>query len=199
MKLGILFSGGKDSAAALFWAQQQHEPVCLITIDSENKDSYMFHTDKVQEIPNIAKRIGLPLIFKKTKGEKETELNDLKSAILEAKNKFKIEGVVSGALASEYQRQRVDVICQDLGLASFAPLWHKDPEQYVRELIDLGFKIKIVRVAAEGLDESWVGKYIDNKFFNKLLELNQKYSVHIAGEGGEYESFVEDGPIFSSK
>jgi diphthine-ammonia ligase len=198
MRLAVLFSGGKDSAAALFWAQQQHEPVCLITIDSENKESYMFHTDKINEIPKLAKKIKLPLILKKTKGEKERELNDLKSAILEAKKKYKIEGVVSGALASEYQRQRVDKICQEIGIASFAPLWHKDPEQYVRELIDLGFKIEIVRVASEGLTEDWVGKYLDEKFFNKLLELNKKYGVHIAGEGGEYETLIISGPIFNT-
>jgi len=196
MKLGVLFSGGKDSAMALYWAQQNQEATCLITIDSENKDSYMFHTDKVDKIPLLSKKIGLPLIFVKTKGEKEIELEDLKKAISEAKENYKIEGVVSGALASNYQKSRVDKICKDLELKSFAPLWHINPEKYLREIINLGFKIEIVRVASEGLDESWVGKYLDEKFFTKILELNKRYGVHIAGEGGEYETFVVSGPIF---
>jgi diphthine-ammonia ligase len=199
MRIGVLFSGGKDSAMALYWAQQNEEATCLITIDSENKDSYMFHTDKVEKIPALAKKIGIPLIFKKTKGEKEKELDDLRDAIAEAKNKYKIVGVASGALASNYQKSRVDKICKDLGLKSFAPLWQLDPEKYLRDIIDLGFKIEIVRVASEGLDEKWVGKYIDEKFFSKILELNKRYGVHIAGEGGEYETFVVSGPILSSK
>lgn len=196
MRLAVLFSGGKDSAMALLWAQQQHDPVCLITIDSENKDSYMFHTDKIERIPLLAKRISLPLIFKKTKGEKEKELADLKAAISEAKRKYKIEGVVSGALASEYQRQRVDVICEELGLTSFAPLWHKDPREYIKELIGFGFKVRIVRVASEGLDERWVGKVINKDNLELLEKLGKKYGFHLAFEGGEAETYVFDGPIF---
>ena len=196
MKLGILFSGGKDSAMALYWAQQNHEASCLITIDSENKDSYMFHTDKVNDIPKLAKKLDLPLVFHKTKGEKEKELADLKAAIQQAKEKYQIKGVVSGALASNYQKTRVDKICKELGLKSFAPYWHVDPIDYMKQIIDLGFKIKIVRVAAEGLDKSWIGKTINQIFFKKLIELNEKYGVHLAGEGGEYESLVTAGPIF---
>jgi diphthine-ammonia ligase len=196
MKLGILFSGGKDSAMALYWAQQNHKATCLITIDSENKDSYMFHTDKVNDIPKLAKKLDLPLVFHKTKGEKEKELADLKAAIQQAKEKYQIKGVVSGALASNYQKTRVDKICKELGLKSFAPYWHVDPIDYMKQIIDLGFKIKIVRVAAEGLDKSWIGKTINQIFFKKLIELNEKYGVHLAGEGGEYESLVTAGPIF---
>jgi diphthine-ammonia ligase len=198
MKLGILFSGGKDSAMALWWAQQKHAATCLITMDSENKESYMFHTDKIKDIPKLAKKLKIPLIFKKTKGIKEKELEDLKTAIQEAKDKYKIKGIVSGALASNYQKTRVDNICKELGLKSFAPFWHKDDKEYLKQIMDLGFKIKIVHVAAEGLSEQWVGKTIDKKFFDKILELNKKYGVHIAGEGGEYETFVVNGPIFSN-
>ena len=199
MKLGILFSGGKDSSMALRWAQQKHEASCLITMDSKNKESYMFHTDKVKEIPKLAKKLKISLIFNQTKGVKEEELEDLKAAIQQAKRDYNITGIVSGALASNYQKTRVDKICKELGLKSFAPFWHKDDKEYLKQIIDLGFKIKIVHVAAEGLSEQWVGKTIDKKFFDKILELNKKYGVHIAGEGGEYETFVVNGPIFSKQ
>jgi diphthine-ammonia ligase len=201
MRLGILFSGGKDSAMALWWAQQKHEASCLITMDSKNKESYMFHTDKVKEIPKLAKKLKIPLIFNKTLGVKEEELKDLKAAIQEAKDRYKITGIVSGALASNYQKTRVDNICKELGLKSFAPFWHKDEKEYLQQILDLGFEIQIVHVAAEGLSEQWVGKIIDQKFFDKIVALNKKYGVHIAGEGGEYETFVLDGPIcnFSGK
>ena len=197
MKVGVLFSGGKDSAMALYWAQQKHTATCLITLDSENKDSYMFHTDKVEGMPKLAKKLRLPIVFYKTKGEKEKELVDLKEAIKQAKELYHIDAVASGAIASSYKKTRVDKICKELGLKSFAPYWHVDPKEYMQEMINLGFKIQIVRVAAEGLDETWLNKYINQKFFDKLLILNKKYHVHLAGEGGEYESLVVDGPIFN--
>jgi diphthine-ammonia ligase len=199
MKLGILFSGGKDSAMALWWAQKKHTASCLITIDSENKYSYMFHTDKIKDIPKLAKKIGIPLVFKKTKGVKEEELEDLKSAIQEAKEKFGIQGIVSGALASNYQKTRVDNICKELKLKSFAPFWQVDSEKYMQQIINLGFKIKIVRVASEGLTEEWIGKTINKEFMKKIIELNKKYGVHIAGEGGEYESLIINGPVFKNE
>src|SRR3989338_6707162 len=97
MRLGVLFSGGKDSSYALFKAMQKEKVVCLISLISENEESYMFHTpiDKVEE---QARRIKLPLVKVKTKGEKEKELNDLKKAIKIAMDKYKIEGVITGAV-----------------------------------------------------------------------------------------------------
>ena len=84
MKLGILFSGGKDSNYALFKANKSDEVTVLISLDSKNEESYMFHTP-IEEVDKQAKRLGIPLIKIKTKGEKEKELEDLKKAIKEAK------------------------------------------------------------------------------------------------------------------
>lgn len=181
---------------ALWWAQQKHEPACLITLDSENRESYMFHTDKISEVPELAEKIPLPLIFRKTKGEKEKELEDLKAAIREAREKYKIQGIVSGALASNYQKSRVDKTCKELNLKSFAPFWHKDEKKYLQEIINLGFKIRIVRVASEGLSQDWVGKIIDKKALDELIQLSKKYRFHLGFEGGEAETLVVDGPIF---
>ncbi len=33
----------------------------------------------------------------------------------------------------------------------------------------------------------------------ELAELHRKYAINPAGEGGEYESFVLDGPMFKKK
>jgi asparagine synthase (glutamine-hydrolysing) len=199
MKLGVLFSGGKDSAYALYKAKEKNEIVCLISIISKNPESYMFHTPNIKLVGLQAKALGFPLINKVTKGEKEKELKDLKAAIEEAKKKYSIEGVVTGAFASAYQKDRIQKICDELNLKCINPLWGKEPEKIMREMIASGFKFMLSSIAALGLDESWLGRVLTNKDVDKLVELNKKFGVHIAFEGGEAESLVVDGPIFKQK
>ncbi|MBU2616442.1 MAG: diphthine--ammonia ligase [Nanoarchaeota archaeon] len=193
MNLGILFSGGKDSGYALYKASKENDIVVLITIDSKNKDSFMFHTP-INNAQNLSNKLNIPLITLETEGEKEKELEDLKRAIKKAKEDFKIEGIATGAIASNYQASRIQKICDELDLSCLNPLWQKDQEELLRELVEKGFKIKIIKVAAEGLDESWIGKMLDNELIEKLLKLKERYGINIAGEGGEYESEVEEFP-----
>ena len=70
MNLGVLYSGGKDSTLALMKAKQFHKIVCLITLVSENKESYMFHTPNIHLVKQQAEAINLPLLLTATKGEK---------------------------------------------------------------------------------------------------------------------------------
>lgn len=199
MKIAILFSGGKDSCYALFKAQQVHDPVVLISMLSENKESYMFQTANVEITKFQAEAIGLPIIQKKTKGEKEDELEDLKTALEEAKEKFKIEGVVSGALGSVYQASRVQKICKDLNLWCFNPLWLKDQFELLNELVDNDFDIVISGVFAFPLDANYLGKKIDKEFIENMKELHEKHQINPAGEGGEIESTVLNAPFFKKK
>lgn len=197
MKLGILFSGGKDSCYAAYKAKiRNNELVCLITLESSNPDSYMFHTPSIKKTKAQAEVMGLPLITVKTKGVKEEELVDLEKAIKQAIKKYKIEGVVAGALASQYQYERVNDLCNKLKIEAYTPLWKKDELEYINELIENKFKVIIVGVAAEPLDDKWLGKEINRDFVDKAIDLNNKHHVHIAGEGGEFETFVLDCPLF---
>jgi len=197
MKIAALISGGKDSIYALYKAiKENNKPVCAVAIKSENPESYMFHVPAIELVKLQAKAMNLPLIFKTTKGVKEEELKDLKAALKEARDKYGAEGVVSGALASNYQRTRIEGICNELGLKSIAPLWGADPDKYMDELLASGFKVIITAVAADGLEESWVGKEIDMRRLSKLKELAKKYRFNIAFEGGEAETLVLDCPLF---
>ena len=114
MKLGVLFSGGKDSTLALHLAKEKEEVVCLITVVSKNKESYMFHTPNIDITELQAQALGLPLVSVTSEGKKEEELCDLEKAIMQAKNEFGIEGVVTGAVESVYQASRVQRICNRL-------------------------------------------------------------------------------------
>jgi predicted ATP pyrophosphatase (TIGR00289 family) len=137
----------------------------------------------------------LPLIFRETEGIKEEELKDLKAAIQEAKEKYQIDSIISGALASEYQKERVDNICNELNLKSIAPLWHVAPEEYMNELINNNFKIIITGVAAGGLTRNFLGKEITKELIEELKELR----IHLAFEGGEAETLVVNCPLFNQE
>ena len=198
MKLASLFSGGKDSIYSTYLAKKQgHEIACLISILSENKDSFMFHTPSISSTKKQAEAMNLPLIIQKTKGKEELELADLEKAIKRAKSEFNIEGIVTGALRSVYQASRIQKICDKLNLECFNPLWQKDEIEYLNELIKDKFKIIITGVAAYPLDKSWLSKLINKKFINEVKLLEQKYKIHSAGEGGEFETFVLDCPLFT--
>jgi diphthine-ammonia ligase len=200
MKLGVLFSGGKDSCLALQKAKDYgHNVVCLINIVSENKASYMFHTPNVEFSKIQAEAIGLPLVQIKTQGKKEIELKDLEKAIKLAISKYQIEGVVTGAIASVYQAQRVQKICNKLKIECFCPLWQRNQEELLEELVEKKFKVVIVGVFAYGFDDSWLGKTLDKKIIIDWLELQGKYKINVAGQGGEIESFVLVAPFFKKR
>ncbi len=197
MKCGILFSGGKDSCYSAYLAKKQgYELACLITIYSENQDSYMFHTPSIDKTKKQAEVMNIPLMKDITKGEKEIELEDLERAISNAKEKYEIDTLVTGALYSEYQTSRIQKICDKLDIKCLNPLWHKDEIEYLNELIENKFEIIITGVAAFPLDKSWVGRKIDKKFIEEVTALKEKYQIHPAGEGGEFETFVLDCPLF---
>ncbi len=198
MRLAALFSGGKDSVYAIFQAMKEgHEIKYLITMKPRKADSWMFHKPLIEFTKFQAESMGIKQIMAETEGEKEKELDDLKNVLEKIKNE--IDGVVSGALASNYQKTRVDNICKELGLQSIAPLWQADQIERLREEVKKGFKIMITAVAAEGFDESWLGKIVDDKVIGDLEKLHEKYGIHPGFEGGEAESFVLDCPIFKKR
>jgi len=199
MKLGVLFSGGKDSTIALHKTVKEYKIECLITIISKNKESYMFHTPNIDITKMQANALGIPLIEKKTEGTPEEELKDLKEAIATAITEFKIVGIVTGAIASVYQTQRIQRICDELGIICINPLWKKNQEDLLREIVEEDYEVIISGIFAYPLNESWLGKKITNEIIDQLVFLNKKFCVSIAGEGGEIETTVLDAPLFTKK
>jgi len=199
MKLGVLFSGGKDSTIALHKAAKNHNIECLITIISKNKESYMFHTPNIDITKMQADALGIPIIKKKTEGTPEEELKDLKEVIATAIAEFKIAGIVTGAIASVYQTQRIQRICDELGIICINPLWKKNQESILREIVEKDYEVIISGIFAYPLNESWLGKKITSEIIDQLVLLNKKFALNVAGEGGEIETTVLDAPLFSKK
>jgi ABC transporter with metal-binding/Fe-S-binding domain ATP-binding protein len=199
VKLGVLFSGGKDSVFATYRAMQKNQVACLITLISQNPDSYMFHTPNIQRTSLQAEAIGLPLLSWPTLGEKEKELEDLAAAIADARDEYGIQGVVSGAIESVYQAVRTQRICKALDLWCFNPLWQINQVDYLRLLLSEGFQVIITGVFAYPFDASWLGQELTLECICRLEELWKRYKVSPSGEGGELETMVLDGPIFQKR
>jgi diphthine-ammonia ligase len=199
-RLAILFSGGKDSIFAMHTMQKQNYPICcLLTMQSQNDASYMFHTPAIEMTTLASQSLQIPQIVQQTKGEKEHELDDLRTLIAKGVEDYQIDGIVTGALYSVYQRERVEKIADELGLKVFSPLWHINQEKELRAILDAGFEVILTGVAAFGLDETWLNRKLTHADVDKLVLLEKKYKLNVAGEGGEFESLVVFGPGFNKR
>lgn len=200
MRVCVLFSGGKDSTLALWWAiHQAHDVVCLLTMIPERADSWMFHHPGVEWTRLQAEAAGIPQVTAKVSGVKEEELGPMKEALYRLVKTYGIKGVVTGAIASEYQKSRVDRICDELGLRSLAPLWGMNPEHLLAEQIEMGFEFIMTACMAMGLDSTWLGRTIDKKAMNELKSISRKYCISLVFEGGEAETYVLNAPIFDRR
>ena len=196
MRLAALFSGGKDSTYAAHLAQEMsHDISYLVTMLPARDDSWMFHTVNIGLAPLVAKATGIESVVVDTSGEKEEEIQDLKPAIAG----LNVDGIVTGAIASSYQRSRVDGICSELEIEHVAPLWGRESSELLREMIGDGMSIIVAAVAAMGLDEKWLGRTLDLDALEELKSLSERYGVDVCGEGGEMETLVLDAPWFTSR
>jgi diphthine-ammonia ligase len=196
MRVAALISGGKDSALALHRTLQEgYEVKFLVTMIPLKEDSWMFHYPNIHLTDLFAEAAAIPLIKKQTAGVKEEEIEDLKSLL----TTLDVEGVVSGAVASQYQKLRIQKICAELGLTSVTPLWKEDPHKLLEELIQSSFKVIITGVYAHGFDQTWLGKEINASTVNSLVDLHRRHHISLIGEGGEYETLVLDAPFFNKR
>lgn len=196
MRVAVLATGGKDSALALHKALKKgYEVAFLACMIPAREDSYMFHYPNIHLIDMFAEAAGIPLVKAETSGLKEVEVEDLKRLIA----KLDVEGIVSGAIASNYQKTRIEQVCKQLNLECVNPLWHEDPQTILKEILDLKFDVIVTGVCAYGFDASWLGRRIDEETVNALIKLNRQHGVSLVGEGGEYETLVLDAPFFKKK
>ena len=159
-------------------------------------ESLMFHFPNVRWTRIQAEAMVLP---HRTIKAGQDELLSLQEGLGRLHGELRIEGVVTGAVASDYQKSRIDQVCDTLGLKSFAPLWRKDPKILVNDLMSSGFRIILSGVGAAGLDESWLGQELTDERWALLEKVSRKHGIHLTGEGGEYESFVIDAPHFERR
>lgn len=191
MKIAVLFSGGKDSVFAAEVCRMMGWNVSLLMI-IPSEYSTMFHHPNLQWCKAQAETMGLPIkVVKAEGGNEETELLAMKKAL----SSMKVDGVAAGAIESEYQKERVDRIAQELGIRSFAPIWRAGGKLLEEQCNYL--ETYVVAVAAEGLGEKELGARFDSDFVARLKRMRPPVSAHL--EGGEGETFVAGAAFFSKK
>ncbi len=193
MRVACLFSGGKDSTYAAYLAMQRGwEISSLLTIRPVDPESMMFHVPNLSVTSLQAEAMGVPLLEENATAGEEGELEALRRIFARAR----VDGIVVGAIASDYQHSRVNRIAEETGLRVFAPLWRQDAEHLVRDYQAAGLRIVFSSVSADGFDATWLGRAWDDATVQELLHLQRARGVHPCGEGGEFETLVLDAPFF---
>jgi predicted ATP pyrophosphatase (TIGR00289 family) len=164
----------------------------MVTARPKNRDSYMFHSANLDAVAVIARVADMEYVEIETHGRKEEELSDLEAGLAA----LDIEGVIAGAVASDYQAVRVKTITDKLGVELFTPLWHMDTELLLQEVAER-MDAMIIVTAAEGLDAGFLGAHFNENLINRLKRVAAVRRINLAGEGGEYESLTLNAPFYS--
>ena len=198
MKLAALFSGGKDSTYAIYLAKKLgHSVDVLLTLYPHSTESHLLHYPNINFTSLQSKSMKIPqLIEKIISNHPENESEMLNSLITRAKENYSIDGIVHGGILSEYQKDNFSLVCEKNQLEIISPLWNKDPECYMKELLDENFEYIVSAVSSEGLDDSWLGQTITETNLEKLQKLQKKFGFNLNFEGGEAETFVTNCPLF---
>lgn len=215
LKVVALISGGKDSCYSMLQCVAAgHKIVGLANLRPKDPscnelDSYMFQSVGHQAIDLYAEAMNLPLFRRDIQGSsvntgsdyqptQEDEVEDLYLLLSEIKEKLDFDAVCSGAILSNYQRVRVENVCSRLKITSLGFLWRRDQSELLDEMIDNGIEAVVIKVATLGLDQGHLGKSL-SQLRNHLHAMNAKFGINVCGEGGEYETFTLDCPLFIKK
>ena len=190
----VLSSGGKDSILALHKAWEQGLKIIgIVTMLPEDPESMLYHTHNVKHVKSIAESIGLNWYGFEAKKEEEEK------ALERALKNLNAELLITGGIASNYQKDIFDRVAESANMKHLAPLWGMKPYDVLKEIISMKMDAMIVAVAAYGLDENWLGRHLTKESVDELLRLSEKYHFSPVGEGGDFDSFVLDAPLYKKR
>lgn len=200
MKLAAFFSGGKDSTYSIYLAKNKgHEIKCLLSVYPKSDESHLLHHPNLQWTKLQSESMNIPqLIVDSNSDDTEIQMNSLEEILIQAKEKFGIEGLLHGGIKSQFQKEKFTKICDKLNLEIISPLWNTEPKKYMNDLIHDGFNFILISVSSDGLDDSWLGKTITKNNLDALVGLSEKFGFNLNFEGGEAETFVINCPLFSN-
>jgi uncharacterized protein (TIGR00290 family) len=193
-KTYLNWSSGKDASMALFEAQKggKLEVSKLLTSVNGHHNRVSMHGLRRDLLHKQAEALGLPL--KVVNLPEQPSMEDYSKLMGEAVSELKNEGFedcIFGDIFLEDLRAYREKQLAEVGISCHFPLWKRDTKKLLQEFITLGFKAITVCVNGQLLDESFVGREVDEAF---LMDL--PVNVDPCGENGEFHTFCYDGPIF---
>jgi uncharacterized protein (TIGR00290 family) len=191
------WSGGKDSALALYHAQQttEYKPDLLLTSVNESFKRISMHGVREELLEMQAAQIGLPLrTIRLSEGLTMPAYNEIMAATVSNLQAQGYNQTVFGDIFLEDLRTYREEQLKPFGIKAHFPLWKRDTKELLTEFLDLGFKTILVCIKSELLDKSFAGRIIDRDFIKDLPK-----NVDPCGEKGEFHTFVFDGPVFKEK
>lgn len=195
MKTYMNWSGGKDSALALYHAQRQPELEVAALFTSVNAafDRVSMHGVRRALLEQQARSIGLPLHtaeLPEMPGMSDYE-RIMEARVQELKKQGFAAAIFGDIFLEDLKQYREEQLAK-LQMPCLFPLWKRNSLELAHEFIALGFKAIVVCINGARLDKSFCGRILDHHFINELPQ-----DVDPCGENGEYHSFVFDGPIFN--
>ncbi|GAB2520977.1 Dph6-related ATP pyrophosphatase [Spirosoma aerophilum] len=190
------WSGGKDSALALYHSRQsgQWDIQTLLTSVNDEYGRVSMHGVRIGLMTAQAERLGIPLQLLRLSGNVSMEVYDAQmQTTLQELTQTGITHSIFGDIFLEDLRRYRETQLQRVSLVGEFPLWHRNTRELVHEFVDVGFRAVLVCVNEKHLSADFIGRELDLDLLKDLPR-----TVDPCGENGEYHSFVYDGPIFSS-
>lgn len=196
-KVVVAWSGGKDSALALYEVLNSgsYEVVALLTTVTRDHDRISIHDVRRVLLEQQAKALHIPLeeLFI-PKGASNAEYEAVLLNALKNHRDNGVSSVVFGDLFLQDIKKYRNHILAEAGMNGVFPMWQKDTKQIAHNFINLGFKAVITSVDSHVLGKAFAGREYDETFLSDLPA-----NVDPCGENGEFHTFVYNGPIFYEK
>jgi len=161
----------------------------LVTMMIEDGTRSRSHGIRRELLEAQAEALGVPMLLVPTSWEQYD--TSFQHAVASAKGAGCQVGIF-GDIDIDSHREWVERVCALEGCTALLPIWHHDRDVHLSDLLRLGFKAVVVAVRDGVLPPQLLGRVVDSD----LLAIFQQSPVDLAGEGGEYHTFVVDGPTF---
>lgn len=201
-----MFSGGKDSSWTVYRALEEGLNVERLVTVNPMDESTLYHVPATELAELAAESIGIPLVtVDPTTTDDDSDANvqpgleelwplqavfsDIDETVQDGLAGITIgtieNGVAANILEREFEKMELDL---------YAPLWRQTHVEILREMLHAGLEIRIVEVDSEYVDRSWLGRTLDREMLDTIQSAAQQDSIHLLGEGNEFETIVTDGP-----
>jgi diphthine-ammonia ligase len=193
VKSAVLWTGGKDSALALHQSLASGIAVTDLITFAPVRPDFIAHPLAVMRAQAQAMGIAHRVI-----SIQEPYRENYIAALQSLRQDEGIGTLITGDIdlvggLPNWVRE----CCQGLDIEVLTPLWGAAREMLMRSLLADGFQVIFSLVKSPWLDETWVGRTIDEGCIEQLNELGRRNGLDLCGENGEFHTLVLDGPLFS--